>query len=151
MSSSSWGFRTFTQQFWLQSGDWFVWTPPLCVPIYTVHICIWYVHMYISTFTYNLELEPNWVDWHRFMGQIFGHQLSDDVRWDFPDLESWKACLAEWNAPARNWMCFFSGNCGLISYKFKNNNGERLGKDFLNVDFSERVFPPNIWICMTHM
>ena len=46
--------------------------------------------------------------------------------------------------PAGNWMCFFSGKIGLISHKFKNNNGERLGKDFLNVDFSERVFPPNI-------
>ena len=45
---------------------------------------------------------------------------------------------------AGNWMFFISRKSGLISYKFKNNNGERLGKDFLNVDFSERMFPPNI-------
>ena len=126
----------------------FVWC--LCTYLYCT-----YMHMYIYNVYINIYIQPRTRTQLGWLAPFYGSNLRAPVDWRcqvrFPrpwELEG-LPCRVKWSGEKLD--VFFFREKRLISYKFKKNNGERLGKDFLNVDFSERVFPPNIWICMTHM
>lgn len=151
MSSSSWGFRAFTQVLapkrWLICLD----ATSLCTYLYCT-----YMHM-ICTYVYiNIYIQPRTRTQLGWLAPFYGSNLRAPVEWRcqvrFPrpwELEG-LPCRVKWSGEKLD--VFFFREKRLISYKFKKKTTVNvLERDFLNVDFSERVFPPNIWICMTHM